>query len=173
MSNFYRASNVCDFPSCISQYTTIPFVFNIAVTQAGYVTPQQFLDAIGICSMLPTPLVSFVATIGFLGNGIGGAVLMLIGIFLPATLLPIIGHDFLQKIVDNDLAHPFLEGVAAAVIGLLVQISFEFLLNVVVTGLDAAVFAMSLSVLFHFSNKFTQPILIIVAALAGQTLYTK
>jgi chromate transporter len=106
-------------------YTTIPFVYNIAVTQAGYMTPQQFLDCIAICNMLPTPLVSFVATVGFIANGIGGAVLMLIGIFTPATIFPVIGHELLEKLVDNKLVQPFLDGVAAAVIGLLLQTSLK------------------------------------------------
>ncbi len=104
-----------------TQYTTIPFIYNIAVQRAGFITPQQFLDALAICNMLPTPLVSFVATIGFIGNGIGGSVLMLIGIFLPATIFPIISHDILQRMVDNEIVQPFLDGVASAVIGLLIQ----------------------------------------------------
>ena len=64
---------------CVSfggAYTTIPFIFNIAVTKGGWCTATQFLDAIAIVNMLPTPLVSFVATIGFIGHGIWGAVLM-------------------------------------------------------------------------------------------------
>jgi chromate transport protein ChrA len=77
--------------------------------------------------MLPTPLVSFVATIGFIGGGIGGSILMLIGIFTPATFFPIIGHEILQKLVDNELVQPFLDGVAAAVLGLLLQTAFQVL----------------------------------------------
>jgi chromate transporter len=113
---------------CVSfggAYTTIPFIYNIAVTKGGWVTASQFLDAIAIVNMLPTPLVSFVATIGFIGHGIWGAVLMLIGIFLPATILPIMGHELIQKVVDNDFVQPFLEGIASAVLGLLIQTALQ------------------------------------------------
>jgi uncharacterized membrane protein YphA (DoxX/SURF4 family) len=51
---------------CVSfggAYTTLPFIYSIAVTQAGYLTNQQFLDSLAICNMLPTPLVSFVVTV--------------------------------------------------------------------------------------------------------------
>lgn len=44
--------------------------------------------------------------------------------------------------------------------------------GVVLSGLNAAVFGMSFLALFYFTNKFTPPILIIVAAIAGQTLFT-
>lgn len=161
---------------CVSfggAYTTIPFIYNIAVTKGAWITPQQFLDAVAIVNMLPTPLVSFVATIGFIGNGVGGSILMLIGIFLPATILPIIGHDFLQKVAENEIVHPFLDGVASAVLGLLLMTSLNFLKQTVLTGLDSAVFFISFAALFWFTNKFTQPLLIICAAIAGQILYLK
>ena len=88
-------------------------------------TDQQFLDALAICNMLPAPLVSFVATIGFIGHGVRGSILMLIGIFLPATIFPIIGHELLHQMVENRVVQPFLDGVAAAVLGLLVQTAFN------------------------------------------------
>lgn len=48
---------------------------------------------------------------------------------------------------------------------------FQFMKGVITSGLNAAIFVMSLLVLFYFSNKHTAPILIITAAIAGQTLY--
>ena len=60
----------------------------------------------------------------WLGNGIGGAILMGIGIFLPATIIPILGHDLLQWAVDNRVVQPFLDGIATAVLGLLLQTAF-------------------------------------------------
>ena len=46
---------------------------------------------------MPTPLVTFVTMVGYVGHGIGGAVLMTIGIFLPAFSFTIIGHEFLKQ----------------------------------------------------------------------------
>ena len=152
-------------------YTTLPFIYTVAVQQGGWLSQTEFLDSIAITNVLPTPLVSFVTMVGFIGHGIGGALLMAFGIFLPAMSFTIIGHEYFEAAVDNKLVQPFLDGVAAAVIGLLVQTSFQFAQHVIITGIDAFVFGMAFYCLFYFTNKFTQPIMVIVSALAGQILY--
>ena len=109
--------------------------------------------------------------VGFIAHGIGGAVLMVLGIFLPSYIIPIMGHDLLHILIENPVVEPFLDGVAAAVIGLLLQTAFQFLKGAVVTGTDAAIFGLAFYGLFYFTNKFTQPIMILVAAITGQILY--
>ena len=96
-----------------------------------------------------------------------------IGIFLPAFFLTITGHEMLNSIVNNKYIHPFLDGVASAVIGLLLKTAFAFLKTIMVTGIDACVFFLTLICLFYFTNKYTPPILIIIAAITGQILYLK
>jgi len=152
-------------------YTTLPFIYADAVQLGGWLTSQQFLDAIAICNILPTPLVSFVALVGYIGGDIGGAILMLIGIFLPAYVFPLVGHHVLEAIVDNSIVLPFLDGVSAAVIGLLTVTAFNFMKDSVTTGVDAVVFFLAFYSIFFFTDKFTQPIAIGVAAIAGQLLY--
>jgi chromate transporter len=151
-------------------YTTLPFIYAAAVTSGGWLTDSQFLDAIAITNMMPTPLVTFVTVVGWIGHGIGGAVIIAIGIFLPAFSFTLIGHKFFEKVVDNKLMEPFLDGVGAAVIGLLLYTSFQFLKGVIETGLDSSVFVLSFLSIFYFTDKYTQPITIIVSAMAGQIL---
>jgi chromate transport protein ChrA len=152
-------------------YTTLPFIYSVAVISGQWLTDRQFLDAIAITNMLPTPLVSFVIIVGFIGHSIGGSILMGIGIFLPAFSFTIIGHEFFQAVVDNKYVEPYLDGIASAIIGLLAFTCFQFLKSVISQGLDAVVFLLAFSTLFTFTNKYTQPITLIVAAIAGQVLY--
>ena len=136
-------------------------------------TNQEFLDAIAITNVLPTPLVSFVTMVGWIGHGVGGSILMTIGIFLPAFSFTIIGHEFFEMLVHNVYIESFLDGIASAVIGLLMLTAFQFVKNVIVTGIDAVVFFLAFYTVFYFTDKFTQPIVIAVAAIVGQTLYHK
>jgi putative chromate ion transporter len=167
-------------------YTTLPFIYSSAVVSGGWLTQKQFLDAVAITNMMPTPLVSFVSVVGFVGNGIGGALLMLLGIFIPAFSFTIIGHKFFEAFVNNGIVHPFLDGVSAAVIGLLLVTCFQFMGTVIgsdftegsndgqdLGGIDAVVFSLAFWALFYFTDKFTQPIVIVAAAIAGQTLYDR
>lgn len=153
-------------------YTTLPFIYDAAVKTGQWLTNQEFLDAVALVNVTPTPLVSFVTLVGWIGNGIGGAALMLVGIFLPAMSFTVIGHEYFEAVVDNPYIQPFLDGVASSVIGLLLQTAFQFVRDVSIEAIDAVVFALSFWALFHFTDKYTQPIIILGAAMAGQILYS-
>jgi chromate transport protein ChrA len=43
--------------------------------------------------------------------------------------------------------------------------------GVVSSGVDAVIFLLSFAVLFTINNKFTQPLVILTAAITGQTIY--
>lgn len=64
-----------------------------------------------------------------------------------------------------------MDGVGAAVIGLLMVTAFQFVGNVIETGVDSVAFLLAFAALFHFTDKYTQPLVLIVAAIAGQILY--
>jgi chromate transporter len=151
-------------------YTTLPFIYAQAVTKGGWLTDKEFLDALAITNVMPTPLVSFVTMVGWFGNGPIGSILMTIGIFLPAFSFTIIGHKFFEEFVHNPVIEPFLDGVSSAVIGLLLFTAFQFLL-VVKSGIDACVFLLSMAAIFTYKDKYTQPVTIAMAAIAGQVLY--
>jgi chromate transporter len=152
-------------------YTTLPFIYTAAVQQGKWLTQRAFLDCIAITNVNPTPLVSFVVMVGFIGNGIGGALAMGGGMFIPALSFTIIGHKYFEYAVDNKFVQPFLDGVASAVIGLVALTAFQFIQSVVATGIDAVVFYLAYWALFHFTDMYTQPLIICVAAIAGQVLY--
>lgn len=154
-------------------YTTLPFIFSAAVENGGWLTQEVFLDSIAITNALPTPLVSFVILPGYYGHGLMGAILICVGIFLPAFSFTLIGHDFFEALMEKNVVKPYLEGVGVGVIGLLIQTSFLFLRAGVETPVDACVFYMALQGAFMWNHKYTQPMLLVTAAIAGQALYAR
>lgn len=60
--------------------------------------------------------------------------------------------------MDNRYAGPFLDGVGAAVIGLLILTSFQFVLSVVDSGVDAVAFLLPCSILL--TNTLNQSFLL-------------
>ena len=152
-------------------YTMLPFIYTAAVSNGGWLSEGAFLDAIAICNALPTPLVSFLVLPGFVGGGIGGAIVITIGVFLPAFSFTIIGHEFFEALVQRRYVSIFLDGVAGGVIGLLLQTCFQFLRATVTRPVDACIFTLALFASFTFTHKFTQPLIILTAAIAGQALY--
>jgi chromate transporter len=79
--------------------------------------------------MVPTPMVMFSTIVGYIGGSWGGAFLMTLGIFLPAFSFPILGHKLFQRIVNYRPMRFFLDGVTAAVMGLVGPAAAQLLKN--------------------------------------------
>lgn len=150
-------------------YTTIPFV---RVESLLWIPSGVFLDSIALAQIIPTPLVMFITFIGFMGGGIGGALLMTLGVFLPAFSFTLIGHNLFEKIVEFRAVRAVLDGITASVIGQVAITAFELIRDTAAqsTGL-VIVFVLSLAALYQIISPWTAPGVIISAALVGQVLF--
>ena len=97
-------------------YTAIPFVRDDAVGR-GWVSDGQFLDGLALSGIIPAPLIIFATFVGFQAGGLGGALAMTAGIFLPAFAFSLLFFERLERVVEDQRLHGFLEGVAAGVAG--------------------------------------------------------
>ena len=117
-------------------YTVIPFLQHDAVQVGGWMTNAQFLDGLALSGLLPAPLIIFSTFVGYIGGGPIGAIIMTVAIFVPAFAFTMIGHDYLERLVDNQSAHAFLDGVTAGVVGLISATALGILSETVI-GLHA------------------------------------
>lgn len=151
-------------------YTVIPFLQQDAVADGAWMTNAQFLDGLALSSLLPAPLIIFATFVGYLGGGAAGAVVLTIGIFLPAFAFTILAHDQLERIVSHPRIREFLEGVTAGVVGLIAGTTIALMMVSIVSIPTATVFAMALAALFYFKAKLVIPLVVAGAALAGYVL---
>lgn len=99
-------------------YTAIPFVQDDATGPDGWMTTTQFLDGIALSGVIPAPLIIFGTFVGYVGGGLLGAIAITAGIFLPAFVITLVGHEQLEAIIGNRRIHALLDGVTAGVVGL-------------------------------------------------------
>ncbi len=155
-------------------YTVIPFLRDDAVGN-GWMTDAQFLDGLALSGILPAPLIIFSTFVGYFGGGPLGAIVMTIGIFLPAFSFSLFFHDQLERLVDNERIRSFLEGVSAGVIGLIaattLELGYKTLVNVPGVLIPLAIFAASLAALYVFKAKTTILWVVLAAAAAGLVLF--
>jgi chromate transporter len=89
----------------------------------GWVSDATFLAGYGAAQAVPGPLFTFAAYLGAVvaprPHGIAGAVLGLIGIFLPGILILVGTLPFWDAFRTRPLAQAAMRGVNAAVVGLL------------------------------------------------------
>ena len=148
-------------------YTAIPFLQHDAVVAGGWMTDAQFLDGIALSGILPAPLVIFSTFVGYLGAGFPGAIAITAGIFLPAFLFTIIGHSYLEKVVEIKSLHAFLDGVTAGVVGLITVVAVQLFPTAVNGFIGYMIFALALLVAFRWKSRFATPAIVLGGGLIG------
>lgn len=113
-------------------YTVVPFLHDSAVDAHHWLTDDQFVEGLAIGGILPAPLIIFATFVGYLAGGLVGALVITLGIFLPAFVFPIFLHRQLVAVAENPRLHQFLLGVAAGVIGLIAAVTVEIVKTSVV-----------------------------------------
>lgn len=85
----------------------------------GAISKEDFLAGYGAAQAVPGPLFTFAAYLGAMMNGITGAIIATVAIFLPAFLLVLGALPFWNQIRGNLKMQGALIGINAAVVGLL------------------------------------------------------
>jgi chromate transporter len=136
-------------------YTVIPFLRQGAVVDHHWLTNSQFVDGLAMSGVLPAPLIIFSTFVGYIAGGLTGALVMTVGIFLPAFIFPIFFHRYWVAIAENERLRPFLLGVAAAVIGLIAAVTVEIVKTSVVDVYTAILAVGAFLILNRFHSKLT------------------
>ena len=93
------------------------------VVPPGWVTQERFLAGYGAAQAVPGPLFTFAAYLGAVlriePNGVGGAALALVAIFVPAFLLVLAALPSWAALRARADAQAALRGINAAVVGIL------------------------------------------------------
>lgn len=146
-------------------YTAIPFVHDDAVGR-GWVSEGQFLDSLALSGIIPAPLIIFATFVGYQAGGLTGALAITAGIFLPAFSFALLFYDRLERVIEDERLHRFLEGVAAAVVGLIAITTVELGLNAARAApslwVAAPIFAASLALIYLWKSKLN-----LIAVVAG------
>lgn len=155
-------------------YTAIPYVRADTVGR-GWIGDATFLDGIALAGVLPAPLVIFATFVGYVVGGLAGALAITAGMFLPAFAFSLILFERLEAIIENPALHRVLEGIAAAVVGI---ITATFLHLGQTTGLRVpapvpgiVLFAAALTLAWRVKRAWVTPALIAAGATIGWLLF--
>ena len=100
-----------------------------ATVQTGWLSTDTFLAGYGAAQAVPGPLFSFAAYLGALlpsmPNGLVGAAVALLAIFLPGILLLAGAMAFWDGLRSRPSAQAFMRGANAAVVGILATALYD------------------------------------------------
>ncbi|QTN00717.1 chromate efflux transporter [Sediminibacillus dalangtanensis] len=140
------------------------------VVPPGLLSPDEFLAGYGMAQAVPGPLFTFSSYLGTMMEGITGAIVATVGIFLPSFLLIIAALPFLNALRQRSAFQGILMGVNASVVGILLAAFYDPVINSSI--FDAADFALGV-ILFALLNRWKVPAwLIVIIGVIGGYLFS-
>ncbi|MFI8480188.1 chromate efflux transporter [Pseudomonas sp. NPDC078700] len=134
-------------------YAVLPYVYQGAIAQYGWLTPAQMIDGLALGETTPGPLIMVVAFVGFVGAYVqqvfgaqqlflGGAVAAILVswfTFLPSFIFILAGGPLVES-THNQLGFTApLTAITAAVVGVILNLALFFAYHVLwPQGLNAA-----------------------------------
>ncbi len=107
-----------------SGYVLFAFL-DAELVSRGIISHQQLVDAIAVGQFTPGPVFSSVTFIGYQVNGVSGAAISTIGIFLPSFLFVALLNPLVRKMRTSKLFGAFLNAANVASIALIIAVCYQ------------------------------------------------
>jgi chromate transporter len=135
----------------------------------GILPRQQLIDAIAIGQFTPGPVFSSVTFIGYQVNGLSGAIVSTVGIFLPSFLFVALLNPLVRKMRGSKLFAAFLNAVNVASISLILVVCYQMGRDSIGNWRTILIAVSSILILFTF-KKLNSAVIILGGSLAGYLL---
>jgi chromate transporter len=143
----------------------VPFLYGGVVREHGWLSDQQFLDAVAVAMLTPGPIVITVAFIGYLVAAFPGAVAAAVGVFSPVYLFVVVPFPWFDRLSANPRVNGFVAGVTAAASGTIAGACVVLARRAIVDVPTLVIGATALVIAWRF--KVPEPLLIAAGAAAG------
>jgi chromate transporter len=108
-----------------SGYVLFAFLDSELVAR-GMLTRTQLVDAIAVGQFTPGPVFSSVTFIGWQMNGMAGAILATVGVFLPSFVFVALLNPLVPRMRKSRLFSTFLDGVNIASVAIILTVCIRF-----------------------------------------------
>ncbi|WP_408582580.1 chromate transporter, partial [Myroides odoratimimus] len=152
-----------------SGYVLFAFL-DTELVQKGLLTREQLMDAIAVGQFTPGPVFSSVTFIGFQINGLSGAILSTLAIFLPSFILVALLNPLMKKLRNSKGLSVFLDAVNVASVALIVAVCITMTRDVLLNWQTLVITLLSGILVFKF-KKVNSAFIVLVGALLGYILY--
>lgn len=106
-------------------FAMIPILQWEMVDHLGWLTLRQFLDGLLLGFVTPGPIIITATFVGWRVQGILGAVVATVSIFLPSNLMIIFLTPYYQRVKEGRWVRPIIQGILAALVGMLVLVTVQ------------------------------------------------
>jgi len=131
-------------------YVFIPMIQQIVVDKYGWVTRQEFIDAIALGQVTPGPILISAAFIGYKVAGFVGAAAATAAIFGPPAAVMLLCARFLDRIKVSKTLRAALRGIRPSVIGTIAAAGVTVAESMGINVFSSLIFGLSLVALLRF-----------------------
>ena len=148
-------------------YVFIPYLDKIIVEQLGWLTQREFIDSIAMGQITPGPILITATFIGYKMNGLLGAFLATLSIFLPSSVVIIFFSRVYYFIKKNSTVKLIINGFKIGIIGLICYSGYVIMFKQQDDINFYSIIACILTFVFLNKTKIHPIFLIIAAGLIG------
>lgn len=134
----------------------------------GWASETMFVEALAVGQTAPGPTGLWVVSLGYLTNGLVGAILALFAVTIPPLLVLIIARMY-RRVQHHLAVEGFVRGLSLAVVGVFVVVLSGFLAR---AGWDRRSLAIAIiSLALGATRRVPLPLIFALAAIAGAVLF--
>ena len=134
-----------------SGYVLFAFL-DAELVATGLLTRQQLIDAIAVGQFTPGPVFSSVTFIGYQINGLSGAVVATIAIFLPSFIFVALLNPLVKKMRGSKPFSAFLDAVNIASVAIIISVCYAMAKDTVTDWRTILIAIISLAITFGFKK---------------------
>jgi chromate transporter len=150
----------------------VPFLQSGLVDEHGWLTQQQFVDAVAMGLISPGPVVIMATFAGYLVDGLLGATIATACVFLPALLLVILPGPLIRRHERHPRLQGFIKGATAAAAGAIAGAAIVIGEDVIDRPASVVITVVALALLLQKRVRVPEPALVAAAALVGLVAFS-
>ena len=160
-------------------YAVLAYMVQDVVTQYNWMTTGEMMDGLGLAETTPGPLILVTEFVGFLAAykvggwtlGIAGALVTLWATFAPCFLWIFAGAPYIDWLSERPRLKAALAGITAAVVGVILNLSLWFALNVFFSDVSRVSLGPAGAWLPNVTS--VDPVAVVLALIAGYLLLVR
>jgi chromate transporter len=150
-------------------YVLVAYLDGELVEKLGWLTREQLLDAIAIGQFTPGPILSSATFVGYLLDGVPGAAVATLGIFLPSFAFIMILYPIIPRLRKSLYTAAFLDSVNMAAVAVMASVTIMMTIEVAADWRAGAILAVALAAVIGL-KKISAVWIILGGAIAGYLL---
>jgi chromate transporter len=168
MSLFFLQASAFTFGSGLA---IVPFLHAGLVEEHGWLTEQQFVDAVAMGLITPGPVVIMATFAGYLVYGIVGAIVATAAVFLPVYLFVVVPGKWFRRHERHPRLQGFVKGATAAAAGAIAGAAIVIARQTIGSWISIAIGLAALALLLQKRLPTPEPAVVALAAIAGILLH--